>query len=646
MSILNNKSYGIWDELMYINVKRNELNLNNEYVSGTTIKNYLLNDPLIDWLDLYFNKKRKRIKNNNTINYNTCNNACNNTYSTNLLFEKGNKFENEIINELKNKFDINNEHNNRHNNEHVTNKKRKYNEISDSVEKYIIINDNGVRGVNKKNYNKTIVSMKKGIPLIFQAVLFNDYNKTCGVADILIRSDYINKLVNKQVLTENEMYYKAPNLNGNYHYRVIDIKWTTMTLCSNGINIRNEERFPAYKGQLAIYNCAIGKIQGYIANQTYIMSKSWKIGSKINQARGYNCFDLLGVIDYDTFDLKYIDKTKNAVKWIHELRNDGIAWNIYNPEREEMYPNASNKFDTKWISVKKNICKQIAELTQIWYVSEKNRKISHSKNIMRWDDERCNSKTMEINSKSRSYVIDCILNINRNNDGKLIQPDIIHNNDSNWNQETRSDLFVDFETITSVLYNDNINIYNSKNNGDIIFMIGVSYKKNNEWKHKSFVMKEITEEEEFKICDEFTKFVSTFNKPKLFHWSNAEIKFFNNTNEKFNNCWNINKWTWIDMYNVFISEPIVLKNVFTFKLKDIATEMYKNGMIKNIWNTTNTTNATNNISNGFDAMCNAIKYYKNKTKNKSVMNNLIEYNKIDCLTIANIVEYLRNNHTV
>ena len=61
----------------------------------------------------------------------------------------------------------------------------------------------------------------------------------------------------------------------NYHYRVIDIKWSQLQLCSDGFKILNSDRYPAYKGQLAIYNLALGKIQNYIPNNAYILGKSY-----------------------------------------------------------------------------------------------------------------------------------------------------------------------------------------------------------------------------------------------------------------------------------------------------------------------------------------------------------------------------------
>src|SRR5436305_9145132 len=106
----------------------------------------------------------------------------------------------------------------------------------------------------------TLTLMERGVPIIAQAPLINDANKTFGVADILIRSDYLPVVFNT-FTCDNEINIPAPNLpmigNTTYHYRVIDVKWTTMILCVDGLTIRNEGRFPAYKGQLAVYTATL-----------------------------------------------------------------------------------------------------------------------------------------------------------------------------------------------------------------------------------------------------------------------------------------------------------------------------------------------------------------------------------------------------
>lgn len=605
--------------------KRRKLSIDEEFVSGTAVKNHLLKDPILDWLDLYYSEDiHKNIVPKRKLK---CDNSKSNTDALSILFKNGNDFEDKVIEYLKKEFDRD----------------------------LVIINADGRNGMTFENYENTSNAMKNGIPIIVQGVLFNEQNNTGGIADLIVRSDFINKLVRRQVLSHEKEIIRAPKLDGNYHYRVIDIKWTGMTLCANGYNIRNDDRFPCYKGQLAIYNCAMGLIQGYTPFETYIMAKSWKIDRKNDPLEGYNCFDLLGVIDYDNFDYQYVEKTVDAINWIRDVRKNGFNWDVYNSDRYEMYPNYNNKNDAPWTNIKKNICEKKHEITQICYVQDIHRKNAIERGVISWKDPRCTSELMGITGDMKPALIDAILDINRDNNCK-IDPEIIKNNLMNWQISSPVDFYVDFETANGCFSNINIDIHNSKCDPDIVFMIGVGYVENNTWIYKVFYSNELTLIEEERIFDEFTTFINDKSRelnmnitdkyiPRLFHWTNAEVTNLKHANDRHRNKWT--QWEstilWVDMYYVFFNEPIVVKGSLTFKLKDIGKAMYNMQMINTTWN-------DEGPHDGLDAMIQSIKYYKNKMNNIQSRDDIesfkliIDYNEIDCKVIWDIVSYLRKNN--
>jgi hypothetical protein len=588
-----------------------------DYISGTGIKNYLLRDPILDWFDLYYFNNCEKIFSKIAL---PTQQKKENDLS--ILFDGGNEFEDKIMEYLNHHF----------------------------AGAIITINKDGRSGSTLKNYELTIKAMKDGIPIIAQGVLFNKLNRTKGIADLIVRSDYLNKLVKRKVLSSEEETLKAPLLSGDYHYRVIDIKWTTMTLCANGYTIRNDGRFPCYKGQLAIYNCAIGNIQGYIPEATYVMAKAWKIDKKNEPEEGNNCFDLLGVIQYDGFDKKYIEKIINALKWVRNVRTNGHKWNIEKPEVDEMYPNFSNKNDAPWSKIKKELCKKIDEITQVWYVTDKHRNNAHAKGIMTWKDPKCNSKTLEVSQGKRSDTIDLILDVNRKKELSIL-PDVIKCNLYNWQVSSPVDFYVDFETVNGCFYNPEVNILHSKTEPDIVFMIGVGHLEKNKWVYKVFCSNDISKKEELKIFDEFVDYITKKSieldpaleyYPRLFHWTHAEVSNLNHANRRHNNKWkeSMKDFIWLDMYSVFISEPIVVKGALNFKLKDIGRAMYDLKFVETLWK-------DEGPSDGFAAMLDAVKYYKAKSNgkdNKEVMNAIIDYNEIDCKIIWEIVKYLREHN--
>ena len=596
-NLLKESSYG-WSNF-------NTITNSNDWVSATKVKNYLLKDPVIDWLDL----------NNKTQLNPSCTISSNHQ---NIFFEMGIKFENEVINYLRKDYP--------------------------DVIKKVVTNQ-----LNISLNDVTLQYMKEGIPIIEQAALYNLKNKTFGVADILIRSDWINKLFTVPVLSTNEETYKALHLNGDYHYRVIDIKWTTLYLCNDGKLIRNSHRTPAYKGQLAIYNAALGILQGYTPNEAYILAKSWNINN--GKDDGYNCFTRLGCIDYKNFDNKYLQETNNAIKWVRNVRQNGSQWTYNNPSVPELYPNMCNKYDAPYHNIKKDMAKELNELTMIYMVGTKNRAISHSKKIYSWKDKRCNSKNLGINGPKIGPIVDKIIKINRD-PGNNIEPLKIKNNMQNWQKHTYLDFYVDFETVSETLYNKNINILNSKNEGQLLFLIGVGYKRNNKWSYNKFLVNKIELEDEKTILTQFVTFIENetlvymkSNKknrnectPRFFHWSHAEKTIFNAVNKRHNNIygnWNVE---WIDIYKVFIDEQIVVKGSTKYTLKDISYAMKSHGMIQSVW-------ASNGPNNGLEAMLDAINYYQTmEISNESQIQVIVNYNEIDCKTVCEIVSYLREYH--
>ena len=598
-----NQPINIWDKFITISPPKT---YKKTYVSGTDVKNYLLNDPLLDWFDLYYDKTNLNLT------------------KPNLLFDKGNEFESEIFEKLKKKF----------------------------VNKTIMINTQGKSGYTQHNYKKTINHMKKGTPFIFQGVLINDSNSTIGMADIICRSDYVNLITKHETISPEQMYIPGPKLakiSPKYHYVIIDIKWTTMSLCVGSSIIRNDGRFPAYKGQLAIYTCAIGAIQGYIPTQAYILAKSWICHKKDNITMGYDCFEKLGVIDYANSDNKYINQTVNAIKWVIKVRNEGLTWNIYKPHIKELYPNCSNHYDAPWTNIKQTIAKQIKDPTLIWNVSYKNRNMLLDKNIKSWTNIKCTAKNLSICGDSTAHIIDSILNINRNKNKKiLVQPKKIVNNLFNWKTKTKYDYYVDFETINKNISDTELSLENCRAISDMVFMIGVGYEIKTKWYFKTFVTKDLSIQEETRIFNDFFNFIlglrkkSNMNdqtKSRLFHWTQAETNNFKHVNLRNNLIYNkfTNVIEWVDMYKIFVKEPIVIKGCFNFKLKSIGKALFNHKLIKTNWD-------ESGPEDGFDAMMGAIDYYTNINTNTQSMNTIIKYNEIDCKILWEIMDYIRTIH--
>lgn len=607
-------------------------------VKATGTANYLINDPILDWLETYYFKigfgpgnpivpaeilKQKQIV------------EAEKQTLINTLFKGGHEFESKIFKYLDAKF----------------------------PGKTTIIVDKYAPSLFDAKFEETKNAIKKGIPIIQQALLKNPLNNTYGIADLLVRNDYLDKLVSipnveSQIFDINNLenveeakdlskfsYSDSSQNTSSKHYVVIDIKWSTLNLCANGENILNSDRYPAYKGQLLIYNVALGLIQNYFPKKAYIMGKGFKYENKGIKYNGSNPFALLGHIDYENFDNKYIDLTYDAIKWQQDLHTIGNEWNLLKPHRWELYPNMCNTNDSPYTFIKKNLANKLSELTSIYRVGFKNRMIGFSNDIYSWKDKDCSSEKLGINGKKVAPIVDNIIKINRDSK-EIISPRKIKNNLGDWQNMGENDFFIDFETVNDMFYQDNVDIKNTQSN-TIIFMIGIGYLNElKKFTFKEFHLDNLTFEEEKKMIVNFMKFIKKRvvgkDKIKVFHWSHAEETILELINKRYNYFISdfLTEIQFIDMYKVFVDEPIVIKGAMKYKLKEIGNAMFNHGLIKTKW-------SDEGITNGFEAMIEACNYYKSKNKNESknhnLMNEIIKYNEIDCKVLYEIVEYLRDN---
>jgi hypothetical protein len=645
---------------------------NDHYISATQVKNYLMKDPILDWLKNYYktlglntpDEIKMKLEHPSEwikLHQKRTHKMTEEQNNLNVLFEKGNQFEAMVEADIMSKFP------------HHTAKLENPSFHWDNWERL---------------YCQTVGLIKKGVPIIFQGVLINHKNKTFGVPDIIIRSDYLDKLFTHSFYND-EKNISAPKLNGEYHYVIIDIKFSSLVLASNGENLLNSKLFPAYKGQLLIYTAGLGEIQGYTPEKAFIMGKSYKYTTIHNKknivSEGFNCYDRLGVINYETRDTDYIHFTIEALKWIRKVRSEGDKWTVYpQPTNESLYPNMCNtQYDAPYHQIKKEIADNLEELTSLWMVGVKNRENAHQQGVFRYSDPRCNAKTLGITGKKIAPVLDKMISMLHNRDNNIhLIPTLIQNNDHDWQTKYDIEFFVDYEAIQLVFdKSQQMNILNSKTESCFIFMIGVGFENHHGvWEYKNLHISDCNLGDQYDIINKELDLITRFQQfieyqitqhmiannitnpslcfPRFFHWGNAETSLLNSSNRRhghrFNNL--INYPHWIDMLTVFRGEPIIIKGVKKFGLKEIAKHMYDLGLIKTKWE-------DDGPNGGMMAMQDAIKFYNINQKIKSLpiethnelkytyslalgrFANVVDYNEIDCKVVWEIINYLRHNHT-
>lgn len=576
--------------------------LSDNMISATSIRNYMLNDPLIDYLKEYNIEtlldipiKKKKFTQTNDI-------------FVDHILNAGNQFENELIKLIM--------------------KNHKVIKVADFTESRQI-----------KKLNQTISLMKKGVPIIYQGVLHNHENNTFGLPDLIVRSDYINNLIGYSLISDEESIVSATLLGTKFHYKVIDIKHSTIQLRSDGIHILNYENIPAYKGQLYIYTLALNKIQGININKAFIWGKKYSYESCNIKYNITNFLNKLATVNYDDVDFDFIEQTLNGIEWIKTLKKEGSTWSLLPlPDRSELYPNMKNDKDGHWHLIKKELSDNIGEITQVWNCGFKKRKLAHIQNIYSWKDPKFNSKLLKMNNGKKGPVIDKILSINRQKRDKF-RPKKINYDRDNWVNIKEMEFYLDFETFNANL--DSI-IQDSEIIDDpnqFIFMIGIGYEKNKKWVFKSFVIKNKTLESELKMFNEFMEYINQVlyneNKKtcKMYHWSFAEVGSYNSFKTRHCNLKIDDKHiNFYDLNKVFINEPITINGALDYSLKTIAKALKKHNLIESIWDT------TSQCSNGLNAMILANNLYDSNIDviNDPIMKEIIYYNEIDCKVLWEI----------
>jgi len=632
------------------------------WVSATRIKHYMLNDTCLDWLNLHGNttcldgKKLDIARDDRDI-----------------LLDGGTISEKKVYDEIKN----------------IYNDKFKLVFTQDDYDKFK--KERNMTGIIREKYKQTIEYMKNGVPFIAQGTMINYSNMTFGIADLLVRSDYLELLFDN-FYPDNDIHDSAhmlcDGINVGYHYRVIDYKWTTMGLCVDERTLRNSEMFPAYKGQLTIYTSCLGEMQGYLPRYAYIMCKAWKIDK---HSKGSSCFDRLGVIDYGARDKQYIHTTKKAIQWVQRVMTEGTKWKYGSnaPSVPEMYPNMSKDIDPRFRYAKRQIAEYYGEITQVWYVTHKNRNNAFKHGVYDVRDPKCTVEVLGLNTASdRTRVIADILSINyRTQTSDIVRPKVIKNNTLNWQVGQCNDYYVDFETINCNLYAnpEGVDIDNSYVDSDVIFMVGIGFEHNadvntgsiveaididktkcchynsieNTWEIFCVYMANFSVDNEIEILRIFFEFIAIRSnllskiRPRLFHWTSAELRFLKTSGERIANNSIPKKQhrymvdlveyfskvvVWVDMCDIFCKEPIVVCGSYRFKLKHIANAFYSHGLIKTKW-------IDGSTSDGFMAMLSAIKLYRiGDVSDSDDIIKIVKYNEIDCRVIWEIVNYLRKHH--
>jgi hypothetical protein len=585
----------------------------NDWVGASKTRNYVLNDPILDWLDLY-GMSRGYVRDDESSTYDP------RTDFAQFIFSQGDRFETAVVSHLGAKVEI------------------------------IRVAATPVELGSVETATTTLHLMKEGIPVIHQGVVFDPTTKTYGAPDLLVRSDVLAGLF-PCTLRIDEAKLGAPNIGAkDWHYRVLDIKFTTLKLTSNG-ELSDSESNPAHKVQLYIYNRALGWTQGITPNETYLLGRGWTQSKE----RGSNCMERLAVVTHSGRTRKTAtgELTDRACNWIRQVREHGATWSIIpEPSKPELYPNMSNQLDGPWHQAKKSIANELSELTLLWQVGVDKRRRAHEAGLRRWNDTNCSAEELGVTGATYGPMLQRMIEVNQASNGGPIEPAQVRAGGDDWRATDGIEFYVDFETVSDLA--DDFSKIPDRGGQPLIFMIGCGHLKDGKWNFSCFIAESLDEKSEAQIIDDWLEHMrlvkvrldSKMLPPKVFHWSPAEPtsieSAYNSANNRHSHRWP-RDLEWFDfLKKVVMGEPVVVRGAMGFGLKEFGNALYSHGLIDTCWESSSL--------DGLGAMVGAWRCYEEAISNyKSVreidlMSEIERYNEIDCKVMMEIITYLRQHH--
>ncbi|GAB4325308.1 MAG: hypothetical protein Kow0010_07680 [Dehalococcoidia bacterium] len=588
-----------------------------DWVSASATRNFAIDDPILDWLNLY-GEGRGFVRDDRRPGYDE------RTDFTAFVLRQGERFEAAVVALLRKRVDI----------------------------LRVAVESGDTRRLDLAE--ETFAAMQRGVPAIHQGVLWDAEHRTYGAPDLLVRSDVLHDLF-PGTLTGEEARFAAPALGGPWHYRVVDIKFTTLDFDRHW-QLANGGSSPAYKAQLYVYNRALGRLQGWTPPFAYLLGRGWKKGTGETAERGQECMDRLapvpqaGTVARGVSTRHVVDL---ATRWVRRVRQEGGAWTVDPaPSVPELYPDMKNTADGPWHFAKKEIADRIGELTLLWQVGAGKRRAAHAQGIFDWRDRRVTPAVVGVSGEKLAPRLAAILDVNRSADGPPVRPRRVRAGEERWRQQPRLEFYVDYETVSDLA--DDFSQLPKRGGQPLIFMIGCGHVEGGAWRFASFVADGITEESEAAIIDAWFAHMREVKdrvdpdgpQPLVIHWSRAERSSLSEAYDSARNRQPNRGWqdpNWFDFLNEVVrKEPVVIRGALGFGLKYVARALHEHGLIETCWE--------DGPSDGLGAMVGAWWCAEEARRlgcgmgQLELMQEIARYNEVDCRVMMECVRYLRTHH--
>jgi hypothetical protein len=303
-------------------------------------------------------------------------------------------------------------------------------------------------------------------------------------------------------------------------------------------------------------------------------------------------------------------KISNDIRWTRNCMNPEVEYELLPPSHPYLYPNmkviCDNPIHQRF---KEDYAFRLGEITLLYRCHPHHRSIFHNQGIYSFMDPKFDAR-MVVKSDIDIEIIEKTIELYRSPS----QTHYISKNPSF--PDTDQNFFVDFETLD-----------------DVIYMIGIGvWSRDDGYQYRSIVSRAPTIDEQERIMSELKDYLSGIHSKTVYYWS-AEKKFWNRANNMNRTTVEMDFDDWIDLCSVFSHTPIIIKDCFNFKLKPIAKQMKRLGMIE--------IECPESCTSGSDSLTIAERYYRHYTSED--LRILEAYNHFDCTVMYEILEFLKKN---
>lgn len=607
------------------------------------IRNYIISDPIMDWLDRYYYLELDKYQRDPYKKYDLSKFAAKQTKF----------FHNEIL-----KFFHNND-------------KPVLDISAEWIQQVQPSNSNWRDIISEpsvfKSYAKnkmTMDAMEKGLPVIADGILIttnstnstNSANSTdstenrWGKVDLLVREDMMDKLWRTDTKWGNKPGMK---------YFVVLTRFSSLKITADGIHLLNEPKQKLYKAYISfLTDCLPNKFR-HESNIGYIIGRkaSWTCRKEKTTVEGFS--NSIGVVDLKERDAHVPEIVSESLEWLDKLKTEGHTWRpIINADNDnannadnadnadndnadnadndsdnsddtidnngnrkgskrksthrpmkksakkrkmegtalvftkplQLYPNMKNKNDYPWHTAKKRIAKETNEITEIMNIGPDKRNQMVTDGITRWD--QITADDLSTYKVSMPDAVNNILTANR--DGVLLGIDEVKA--GLRYHRYKKECYVDFETVTDLNEEIDEELFDSSpgigGQSNIIYMIGcyVVDNESGQQEYFNYLIDKIDPENEKKIIldwmTDMNKHFSHGEKIPVYHWSPAETIQLKRVRAAYKSNklkGFIDRLHCIDLYKIFKDSKVGIPGAFGYGLKTVAKALHNLGKIENTW---------------------------------------------------------------